>query len=385
MNAFLNTDSAQRPGSGSVRWGTDYVQSISPYVGGKPIAEVARQFGLQPERIVKLASNENPLGMSPRAREAIVAALGDSTRYPDNDGYALKQALARHCGVPAEWITLGHGSSDLLEMAARALLTDHDAGMYSRYSFIVYTQAVQGVGATHQIVPDRDFGHDLPAMLGAITPQTRLIYVANPNNPTGTFLQADALLDFLRQVPPHIAVVLDEAYAEYIETPLRYDSMQWVREFPNLIVSRTFSKAYGLAGLRIGYGVSQPPLTDLLNRVRSAFNTSSIAQAAALAALDDQAFIEQAYAVNRAGHAQLAAAFDALGLRYLPSQGNFILVKVGEDDGAGARVNLALLRRGIIARPVDNYGLSQWLRISIGTEVENAACIAALRAHYAAG
>ncbi|WP_449370288.1 histidinol-phosphate transaminase [Thiomonas sp.] len=366
------------------RWGADYVQAISPYIGGKPIAEVARQFGLQPERIVKLASNENPLGMSPKARQAIVQALADSPRYPDNDGYALKQALAHKLGVSAEWITLGHGSSDLLEMAARALLTDADAGLYSRYSFIVYTQAVQGVGATHQIVPDRDFGHDLPAMLAAITPQTKLIFVANPNNPTGTFLPADELHDFLRQVPPHVAVVLDEAYVEYIQPDLRYDSMAWVREFPNLIVSRTFSKAYGLAGLRMGYGVSQPALTDVLNRVRSAFNTSTLGQAAALAALDDQGFIEQAYAVNRAGQAQLAAAFEALGLRHVPSQGNFILVKVGEDAGAGARVNLALLQRGVIARPVDNYGLPQWLRISVGTEAENATCIAALRDHYAA-
>lgn len=366
------------------RWGADYVQAISPYVGGKPIAEVARQFGLQPERIVKLASNENPLGMSPKAREAILAAMADSTRYPDNDGYALKQALASKLSVAAEWITLGHGSSDLLEMAARALLTDADAGMYSRYSFIVYTQAVQGVGATHQVVPDRDFGHDLPAMLAAITPQTKLIFVANPNNPTGTFLPADELHDFLRKVPPHIAVVLDEAYVEYIEPALRYDSMAWVREFPNLIVSRTFSKAYGLAGLRMGYGVSQPALTDVLNRVRSAFNTSTLGQAAALAALDDLAFIDQAYAVNRAGQTQLAAALDALGLRYIPSQGNFILVKVGDDAKAGARVNLALLQRGVIARPVDNYGLPQWLRISVGTEAENATCIAALRDHYAA-
>ena len=365
------------------RWGADYVQAISPYIGGKPIAEVARQFGLQPERIVKLASNENPLGMSPKAREAMMAAMADSTRYPDNDGYALKQALASKLSVPAEWITLGHGSSDLLEMAARALLTDADAGMYSRYSFIVYTQAVQGVGAAHQIVPDREFGHDLPAMLAAITSQTKLIFVANPNNPTGTFLPAGELHDFLRKVPPHIAVVLDEAYVEYIEPALRYDSMAWVREFPNLIVSRTFSKAYGLAGLRMGYGVSQPALTDVLNRVRSAFNTSTLGQAAALAALDDLAFIDQAYAVNRAGQAQLAAAFDALGLRYIPSQGNFILVKVGDDAKAGARVNLALLQRGVIARPVDNYGLPQWLRISVGTEAENATCIAALRDHFA--
>lgn len=364
------------------RWGTGYVQSISPYVGGKPIAEVARQFGLQADRIVKLASNENPLGMSPKAREAVSAALTDSPRYPDNDGFALKQALAQKLDVPAGWITLGHGSSDVLEMAARALLTDADAGMYSRYSFIVYTQAVQGVGAAHQVVPDRDYGHDLDAMLTAITPQTKLIFVANPNNPTGSFIPGHELHHFLRSVPGHIAVVLDEAYVEYISPALRYDSMAWVREFPNLIVSRTFSKAYGLAGLRVGYGVAQPALTDVLNRVRSAFNTSTLGQAAALAALDDQEFLDRSYAVNRAGYAQLTTAFDDLGLRYLPSQGNFILVHVGEDDGAGARLNLALLQRGVIARPVDNYGLPQWLRISIGTEAENAVCIAALRAHF---
>ncbi len=364
-------------------WGTGYVRSISPYVGGKPIAEVAREFGLDPARIVKLASNENPLGMSPKARDAICATLTDNPRYPDNDGYALKQALARKLGVPAEWVTLGHGSSDILEMAARALLTDADAGMYSRYSFIVYTQAIQGVGAQHQVVADHDYGHDFDAMLRAITPKTRLIYVANPNNPTGSFATGDVLHRFLGAVPPHIAVVLDEAYVDYIEPALRYDSMAWVGEFPNLIVSRTFSKAYGLAGLRIGYGVAQPALTDVLNRVRSAFNTSTVAQAAALAALDDQEFLDQSYAINRAGYVQLTAAFASLGLRYLPSQGNFVLVQVGDDDRAGARVNQALLRRGVIARPVDNYGLPQWLRISIGTEAENAACIAALRAHFA--
>lgn len=364
-----------------IDWGTGYVRSISPYVGGKPIAEVARQYGLDPERIVKLASNENPLGMSPRARDAIRDALADSARYPDNDGFALKQALARKLDVPAGWITLGHGSSDVLEMAARALLTDADAGLYSRYSFIVYTQAVQGVGARHQVVADLDYGHDLDAMLRAITPQTRLMFVANPNNPTGSFVEGEALHRFLREVPSQVAVVLDEAYVDYIEPGLRYDSMAWVREFPNLIVSRTFSKAYGLAGLRVGYGVAQPALTDVLNRVRSAFNTSTVGQAAALAALDDQEFLDRSYAVNRAGYGQLSAAFASLGLRHLPSQGNFVLVRVGDDDGAGARVNLGLLRRGVIARPVDNYGLPQWLRVSIGTEAENAVCIAALQAH----
>lgn len=376
--------STSTPTASASHWGTDYVQSISPYVAGRPIDEVARSYGLDPQHIVKLASNENPLGMSPKVREAVASALLDTPRYPDNDGFALKQALAARFGVPAAWITLGHGSSDILEMAARALLTDADAAMYSRYSFVVYTQAVQGVGATHQVVPDKNFGHDLEGMLAAITPQTRLIYVANPNNPTGTFLKADDLLGFIERVPADVAVVLDEAYVEYIEPALRYDSMEWVRRFPNLIVSRTFSKAYGLAGLRIGYGVSQPALTDVLNRVRSAFNTSTIGQVAALAALADQDFIAKAYTANRAGHEQLAKAFDALGLRYVPSQGNFILVKVGDDDGAGARVNQALLERGIIVRPVGNYGLPQWLRISIGTAEENAACITALQAHFGA-
>lgn len=367
------------PAQSSPRWGADYVQSISPYVAGRPIEDVAREYGLDPARIVKLASNENPLGVSPQVREAITRALIDTPRYPDNDGYALKQALAAHLGVPAGWITLGHGSSDILEMAARALLTDADAAIYSRYSFIVYTQAVQSVGAQHQVAADRHYGHDLAAMRAAITDRTRLIYVANPNNPTGTFLPAAELLDFLQSVPSEVAVVLDEAYVEYIEPQLRYDSMDWVRCFPNLIVSRTFSKAYGLAGLRIGYGVAQPALTDVLNRVRSAFNTSTMGQVAALAALADQEFIARAYRENRQGHAQLADAFDRLGLEFIASQGNFILVRVGDDDGAGARVNQALLRRGVIVRPVGNYGLPQWLRISIGTAEENARCIAALR------
>ncbi len=269
------------------QWGTDYVRTISPYVGGRPIAEVAREIGMDATRIVKLASNENPLGMSAAARQAIVDALAESPRYPDNDSHALRQALAEHLGLPAEWIVLGHGSSDILEMAARALLSEGDSCVYSQYGFIVYPLAVQQAGARHIVVPASHYGHDLPAMAAAIEPSTRLVFVANPNNPTGTLASAETVAAFLQRVPPNVVVVLDEAYVEYLDPALRTDSIALLRKHPNLVISRTFSKAYGLAGLRIGYAAAHPALADVLNRVRSAFNTSTVAQAAALAALAD--------------------------------------------------------------------------------------------------
>ncbi len=361
------------------QWGTEYVRTISPYVGGRPIAEVAREIGMDEAHIVKLASNENPLGMSSAARQAIVDALAGSPRYPDNDSYALRQALAAHLDVPADWIVLGHGSSDILEMAARALLSEADSCVYSQYGFVVYPLAVQQAGARHIVVPARDYGHDLPAIAAAIEPSTRLVFVANPNNPTGTLASAEAIAAFMQRVPPDVVVVLDEAYVEYLDPALRTDSIALLRKHPNLVVSRTFSKAYGLAGLRIGYAAAHPALADVLNRVRSAFNTSTVAQAAALAALADADFLQRAVEVNRAGLAQLTSAFDALGLHYLPSHGNFVLVRMGKDDQAGVRINAALLKQGVIVRPVGNYGLGPWLRISVGLEAENARCIAALR------
>ncbi len=360
------------------KWGTGYVRTISPYVGGRPIAEVAREIGMDEAGIVKLASNENPLGMSPAARQAIVDALTQTPRYPDNDGYALRQELAAHLGLPADWIVLGHGSSDILEMAARALLSESDSCVYAQYGFIVYQLAVQQAGARHIVVPARDYGHDLPAMAAAIEPSTRLVFVANPNNPTGTLASPEAVAAFLQRVPPDVVVMLDEAYVEYLDPSLRSDSIALLRKHPNLVVSRTFSKAYGLAGLRIGYAAAHPALADVLNRVRSAFNTSTVAQAAALAALADADFLQRAVEINRAGMAQLTAAFDELGLHYLPSHGNFLLVRMGHDEQAGGRIGAALLKQGVIVRPVGNYGLGPWLRISVGLEAENARCIEAL-------
>jgi histidinol-phosphate aminotransferase len=376
----MATDSDLHP-----TYGIDYVRSISPYVGGRPIAEVAREIGMPEASIVKLASNENPLGMSPLARQAVLDALAEAPRYPDNDSYALRRALAAQLQVPPEWIVLGHGSSDILEMAARALLAEGDSCVYSQYGFVVYGLAVQQAGARHIVVPARDFGHDLDAMAQAIGADTRLVYVTNPNNPTGTAVPPAAIEAFVRSVPERVVIVLDEAYVEYLEPGMRGDSIALARAHPNLIVSRTFSKAYGLAGLRIGYAVAQPGLIDLLGRVRSAFNTGTLAQAAAVAALRDTDFLQRTVAANAAGMRQLVAAFDALGLRHVPSHANFVLVRMGDDELAGARLAAALLRQGVIVRPVGGYGLGQWLRISVGTAEENARCIDALQQALRAG
>jgi histidinol-phosphate aminotransferase len=353
-----------------------YVRAIAPYQAGKPIEELAREFGLRADAIVKLASNENPLGMPDSARAAIEAQLADLARYPDSNGFELKGALSRRLGVAANWITLGNGSNDILEAAAAVMLAPGRSCVYAQHSFAVYPLATLARGARAIVVPAKDYGHDLDAMLAAIAPDTRLVFVANPNNPTGTFIGAEAMSAFLAAVPPRVVVVLDEAYNEYLAPELRHPSVEWVRRFPNLLVSRSFSKAYGLAGLRIGYGVAQPELTDLLNRVRQPFNCNSLAQAAAVAALADEAFVARSVDLNRRGMAQLTAAFDSLGLRYLPSAGNFVLVHVGD----GARVYMGLLRRGVIVRPVANYGLPEWLRVTIGLPEENARFVDALGA-----
>jgi histidinol-phosphate aminotransferase len=361
------------------QFGPDYVRAIAPYQAGKPIAEVAREFGLDEASIVKLASNENPFGVPESSKRAMAAAAADLGRYPDANGFELKAALAARYDVPADWITLGNGSNDILEIAAHAFVQKGEAVVYSQYSFAVYALATQGVGARAIVVPAREYGHDLDAMAAAIDADTRLVYVANPNNPTGTFIPAARIEAFLDRVPSNVIVVLDEAYNEYLAPEHQFESAQWVRKYPNLVVSRTFSKAYGLAGLRVGFAIAQPAVTDLMNRIRQPFNVNSLAQAAAIAALNDQAFLRQGAQNNAEGYRQLVAAFEELGLEYVPSFGNFVLVRVGDDDGAGARVNLALLRQGVIVRPVGNYGLPQWLRISIGLPHENAAFIAALK------
>lgn len=359
----------------STPFGPDYVRAIAPYQGGKPISEVAREFGLDEKLIVKLASNENPLGMPESAKQAMLDAVADIGRYPDSNGFELKAAISKKYGVPEDWITLGNGSNDILELAAHALVQIGQSVVYSQYSFAVYALATQAVGGHALVVPAKNFGHDLPAMADAVQSDTKLIFIANPNNPTGTFVPEQEIAAFLKRVPSDVVVVLDEAYNEYLDPSLQYESISWVREYPNLLVSRTMSKAYGLAGLRIGFGIAQPSLTDLLNRIRQPFNVNALAQAAAVAALNDKDFLHQSARQNAEGYAQLTRAFDAMGLEYVPSYGNFVLVRVGNDDGAGARINLELLRKGIIVRPVGNYGLPQWLRISIGLPQENATFI----------
>ncbi|MCZ4130183.1 histidinol-phosphate transaminase [Stutzerimonas balearica] len=352
------------------------VQKLSPYVPGKPVDELARELGLAPETIVKLASNENPLGPSPRVLEAVRQALPELTRYPDGNGFTLKQSLAHRYGVAPEQITLGNGSNDILELVARAFLAPGLNAVFSAHAFAVYPIATQAAGAQGKVVPARDWGHDLDAMLAAIDAQTRVIFLANPNNPTGTWFGAEALERFLAQVPEQVLVVLDEAYIEYAEGSELPDGLAYLAQYPNLLVSRTFSKAYGLAALRVGYAISSPRIADVLNRVRQPFNVNSLALAAACAALEDEDYLRASREANTAGMRQLEAGFRALGLSWIPSRGNFIAVDFARD---AAPVNQALLHEGVIVRPVAGYGMPTFLRVSIGTEAENARLLDALQ------
>ncbi|MFB1031315.1 MAG: histidinol-phosphate transaminase [Thauera sp.] len=353
----------------------DYIRAIMAYQPGKPISELAREMGIAEESIVKLASNENPLGMSVRARDAAIAAIGEISRYPDGGAFALKKALCARFGVEPAQLVIGNGSNDILELASQAFLAPGLSAVYSRHAFAVYPLATNARGARGIEVAAKNFGHDLDAMAAAIEPQTRVVFIANPNNPTGTFVPGAELEAFLAKVPRHVLVVLDEAYTEYLAPEQRYDSIAWLARFPNLLVSRTFSKAYGLAGLRVGYAIAHPEVADLMTRVRQPFNVSSVALAAAEAALDDDEFLARSAEVNRRGMAQLVAAFRELGLEWIPSAGNFVTFKVGDAIG----VNQALLRQGVIVRPIAAYGMPHWLRVSIGLPEENARFIEALR------
>ena len=351
------------------------VQKLSPYVPGKPVDELARELNLDPAGIVKLASNENPLGPSPRALEAIRAELAELTRYPDGSGFALKQKLAARCGVNTDQVTLGNGSNDILDLVARAWLAPGLNAVFSEYAFAVYPIATQAVGASGKMVPAREYGHDLEAMLAAIDDNTRVVFIANPNNPTGTWFGPDALEQFLARVPQNVLVVLDEAYIEYAEGDELPDGLDYLARYPNLLVSRTFSKAYGLASLRVGYALSSPQVADVLNRVRAPFNVNSLALAAACAALDDADYLAAGRRANDAGMAQLEAGLRKLGLSWIPSRGNFIAVDFARD---AAPINQALLQAGVIVRPVAGYGMPTFLRVSIGTEQENARFLEAL-------
>ena len=352
------------------------VQKLSTYVPGKPVEELAREFGLRPQDIVKLASNENPLGPSPAVREAIAAALPELTRYPDGNGFALKQALAAKSGVNTAGITLGNGSNDILELVARAFVGPEHEVVFSDHAFAVYPIVTQAVGARAVSVPAKDWGHDLDAMAAAITPSTRVVFIANPNNPTGTWIERDALEAFLDRVPENVIVVLDEAYTEYVETDDVPNGVDYLGRYSNLLVSRTFSKAYGLAALRVGYGLSHPAIADALNRVRQPFNVNSLALAAALAALEDEAYLIESRRINRIGMQQLEEGCAALGLSWIPSRGNFLAIDLGRE---AAPVFQGLLREGVIVRPVANYGMPNYLRVTIGLPVENQRFLDALK------
>ncbi len=354
----------------------DYIRKIAPYVPGKPIEELARELNLDPAKIVKLASNENPLGPSAKVKAAIQAQLSELTRYPDGAGFDLKAAIAKKFSIDPSQIVLGNGSNDVLELASLAFLPPGTSAVYAQYSFAVYMLACQARGAKHIMVPARQYGADLAAMAKAVSADTRIVFLANPNNPTGTFLAPREIEEFLVQIPRNVLVVLDEAYTEYLMPQQQGDSMAWVKRFPNLMVSRTLSKAYGLAALRVGFAVCDPEVAGMLNRVRQPFNVNALAQAAAIAALADDEYLKRSAAANAVGMMQLTEGFASLGLSYIPSYGNFICVEVGD----AAHVNAELLKRGIIVRPVANYGLPKHLRISIGTDAENAACLAALQA-----
>ena len=358
-----------------------YVRSIAPYQPGKPISELAREMGLDEAGIVKLASNENPRGIGPRTRAAIDAALADVARYPDGNGFELKQALSRRYGVDMGSIVLGNGSNDVLELVALAFLGPGRAAVFSQHAFAVYPLATQARGARGIAVPAKKYGHDLEAMAKAVDDETYVVWIANPNNPTGTFARAEEIEAFLRRVPERVIVVLDEAYNEYLPAELRADSVKWLRRHPNLVITRTFSKAYGLAGLRVGYALAHDSVADIMNRVRQPFNVNSIALAAAAAALDDMEFVARSYAENLQGLRQIEEGSRHLGLDFIPSHGNFITIKVAQGGKAAAEIYKRLLRRGVIVRPVGGpYELPEHLRVTIGTPQENDRFLAALAA-----
>lgn len=349
------------------------VRGLIPYQPGKPISELERELGLT--EIVKLASNENPLGPGPAAIRAIQSALPELARYPDGNGFDLKNALAERLNVNVNQITLGNGSNEILELVARTFLDAESEVVFSQHAFAVYPLVTQAVGAIPRVVPALDYGHDLNAMMDCINDKTRLIFIANPNNPTGTYLSETELENFLQFLPENIICVLDEAYFEYVEKSDYPDTIEWLQRYPNLLITRTFSKAYGLAGLRVGYGISSPEFADLLNRVRQPFNSNSLALTAAEAALQDTDHLQKTIRINKEGMKQLTGAFADLSLDWIPSTGNFVTVNL---QRTALPIYEALLHQGVIVRPVANYELPGHLRISIGTEAENQLFIEAL-------
>lgn len=353
-----------------------HIAALKAYIPGRGIGQLASELGIAPERIAKLASNENPLGASPLAIKAMADAAIDVSRYPDNDCTALVAALAQRYGVPPDWVVVGAGSESLLGIAAATLLTPGRKTLYPQYSFQAFVNAAQRLGAMPIVAAAPELAVDLGTLTRGLGEEPALVYLANPGNPTGTCLDPDSVRDFLARVPPHVVMVLDEAYFEFMPAALRGDSIALVRNHPNLLLTRTFSKAYGLAGLRVGYGIAQPALADMLRRVRPPFTVSDAAQAAAVAALHDEEFLRRTLTVNAEGLHALQAGLETLGFSHLPSSTNFVLTEVGD----GAAWSRRLEREGFIVRPVGNYGLPGWLRISVGTPAEVSGLLSAMAA-----
>jgi len=351
------------------------LKDLPAYQPGRPIEEVARELGLPAADIIKLASNENPLGPSPAALKAMQKILGNLNLYPDGNAYYLKQRLSEKLGVPTANLVLGNGSNEIIEFVGHAYLAPGVDVVVSQYCFAVYPLVAKLFGANLITAPAKNYGHDLPAMLKAVTPKTRAMFVANPNNPTGTVAPAADLTRFIEQVPEHVLIVLDEAYIEFLDDPADFVGLIRSGAKPNLLLMRTFSKIYGLAGLRIGYGISHPDLVALLEKVRQPFNINSLAQAGALAALDDAEHMRRTRENNKAGLRYLEDAFKKLGLEFVPSAANFVLVKVGQ----GGPVFEAMQRLGVIVRPMGGYQLPEWVRITVGTPTENERCVIALK------
>lgn len=345
------------------------VCGLTPYEPGKPPEELEREYGVSDA--LKLASNENPFGVPASVRDAIEGAIDNVRLYPDGAGFALRGALAEHLGINPDQLTLGNGSNDILVLLAESFLTAGTSAVYDQYSFVVYRLAVQATGAEARVsasnpaVHEQPLGHDLDAMLALVDESTRLVFIANPNNPTGTWVDGESLKVFLRALPEHVIVAVDEAYYEYAVGDGYPDTLTWLDEFPNLVILRTFSKVYGLAGLRVGYGISHPGIAELLNRVRQPFNVNNVGQAAAVQALTEQGWIEHCKAENRRCMDGMRAGLEGLGISCLPSRGNFLLAHVGQQ---AAECNEYLLRQGVIVRPVANYGLHEYLRITVGAE-----------------
>jgi histidinol-phosphate aminotransferase len=359
----------------------EWIRTLTPYPPGMPIEELERELGIRDS--IKLASNENPLGPSPRALEAIARALPQLHRYPDGSAFYLRRRLAERHGVSPDEIIVGNGSNELIELVVRTFLRPRDEAVMADQAFVVYRMVTQAVAATPRIVPLRHFTHDLEAIAEAVTARTRIIFVANPNNPTGTIFRRPAWEAFLRAIAGRqLLVIADDAYAEFASDPEYPDTIACRGDGAVPVVSlRTFSKLYGLAGLRIGYAVAPVGVIDALGRVRQPFNVNSLALVAAHGALDDHEHVARTLAVNREGMAYLTREFDRLGLAWVPSNANFVLVRVGQ----GSRVYEALLTHGVIVRPMDGYGFPDHLRVTVGLPEENARCIRALEAVLDAG